>query len=174
LNYKSIIDRLEDEIRQYRVEYQRFLNGESHIPPEEERGKIRKQLTSLVAVPQLSAVDRFRLEGLESRYSSLDELFRRRLRDMSHVHRTEAAAEEAAAATVVDLAADSDAAHVAGLYEAIYAARSKKVDLEHFHSYLLDQAIKVRQRCGCEKVRFTVHAEDGKPKLKVRPLATSE
>jgi len=173
LNYESIIDRLEDEIRQYRIEYQRFFNGDSHVPPEAQGGKIRKRLRSFVGAPQLSAVDRFRLGGLESRYNSLDELFRRRLRDLSHTHRAQPAADRAAP-TVVDLGTDSDAAQVADLYEAIYAERTRKIDLERFHAYLVDQATKVRQRSGCEKVRFTVRAEDGKPKLKVRPLAADK
>ena len=82
MDYSAIIDRLEDEIRQYRIEYERFFNGDAKVPPEEAAEQIRKHLRELTVVPRLSQVERYRLGGLEGRYNSLTELHRRRMRDL--------------------------------------------------------------------------------------------
>ncbi len=168
-----MIDRLEAEIRRYRIEFQRFLNGEASIPPEEVESKLRKRINEIVGQPQLSSADRFRLSGLESRFNSLNELFRRRQRDHLESHTTPAATTAPAPASV-DLEADSEARQVEALYDAIYSDRSTAVGLDDFHNYLTRRAAELRQRTGCDKVRFTVEAEEGKPKLKARGLRRSK
>lgn len=174
MEYGTIIDRLEEEIRQYRVEFQRFFNGDTQIPPEDQGLRIRKRLTSLTGAPQLSAVDRFRLSGLESRYNSLVELFRRRLREAQHIQRARSAeGRDASTAAVVDLGTEDGQAKIDTLYEAIYG-QDGAIRPEAFRDYLTRQAAKVRQRTGCDKVRFTVRDEDGKPRLKARPLRTGK
>lgn len=167
-----MIDRLESEIRDYRIEFQRFLNGEATIPPEEMETKLRKRINEIVGKPQLSAVDRFRLTGLESRFNSLSELFRRRQRSQQTPHHPPEAPPERAPRreTSIDLAPGSDSRQVAALYEAIYAKRSSEVELDDFHAYLDRRAEQLRERTGCDKVRFTVHTEDGKPRLKARGI----
>lgn len=171
--HTAMIDRLEDEIRQYRIEFQRFLNGEAAIPPEEIETKLRRRINQIVGSPRLSSVDRFRLSGLESRFNSLTELFRRRQRAQLGPHPA-AAATERVGPTAVDLGPESDSSQVEALYDAIYAERSAEVGLEDFHEYLSRQVTQLRDRTGCDKVRFTVHTKDGKPKLKARGLRTSE
>lgn len=167
-----MIDRLEADIRQYRIEYQRFLNGEATIPPEELRAELRKRINEIVAKPQLSGVDRFRLTGLESRFNSLNELFRRRQRSQPGPQRSPETSQEVPAASA-DLGAGSDARQVRALYEAIYAERSSEVGLDDFHAYLSRRAEELRKRTGCERVRFTIRHEGGTPKLKARGLRGS-
>jgi hypothetical protein len=171
LDYSTIIDRLTEDIRQYRIESQRFFTGDSQVPPEELREQIRKRLTSIIGQPQLSSVEQFRLSALESRYHSLTELFRRRLRDHDLARR--AASELAHAAgrsKEVELATDSGVEAVEGLYRAIYAERSGPIDIGAFHAYLQKQAAQVRDRTGCDKVRFSVDSRSGAPKLKAKPV----
>ena len=165
-----IIDRLEDDIRDYRVEFQRFLNGDTQIPPERIEQRIRKSLNALLGDRRLTAVDRYRIGGLESRYNSLMELFRRRQREMQLGSRTPAQT-PAPERLVVDLDGDSGGERLESLYRAIYGGSESGIRFEDFSSYLRAQADKVRERAGCDKVRFTVRKEDGRPKLKVRPLA---
>ncbi len=170
-----MIDRLEDEIRQYRIEYQRFFNGDLKVPPVEYAEKIRNRLNQLATASQMSQVDRFRLSGLEGQYNSLSDLYRRRLRDMDMPH---AAAIPAAPATrqppsiVVGESAAQD--EIGSLYEALYANRDSPVALEDFHAYVLDQASKVRQRTGCARVRFTVREDGDKKRLKARPMSSGQ
>lgn len=171
MEHGTIIDRLEDEIRRYRAEFQRFFNGEAQIPPEEQGRRIRKRLTSLAGDPELSAVDRFRLSGLESRYNSLEELFRRRQREMDTAQRPGAVTEpDASPAVVVDVGASGSEEQLERLYDAIYGREGSRIARRDFRAYLAGHAAKVRQRTGCDKVRFTVREESGRAKLKARPL----
>jgi len=47
-----------------------------------------------------------------------------------------------------------------------------RFDLASFGSYLERQAAAIRVKTGCEEVQFRLAAEDGKLKLKARPLAS--
>ena len=168
MQFSTLIDRLEKDIADYRVEYQRFFNGDATLPPEEEWSEIRQRLNHLVGIPQLTQVDRFRLGGLEGRYNSLSELFRRRLREMDYA---QGARGGAAGPASVILSATPDLDDVAPLYQQLYADRKTNVALEDFHAYLEKQARKVRQKTGCVRVRFTVRNDGGKRKLRARPAS---
>lgn len=176
MDYSAIIDRLEKEIRQYRVEFQRFFNGDVQVPPEDSSTKIRQRLNQLTAVAQLSQVDRFRLSGLEARYNSLSELHRRRLREMDIQHHITAPAPQPSprpsTSAVVGEAAEAD--DVDTLFTALYSKASPTIAREDFHAYLLDQAAKLRQQTGCKKVRFTVRTDGDKKRLKARPLPAQD
>jgi len=176
LDYSSIIDRLEQEIRQYRVEYQRFFNGDTKAPPEESAAMIRQRLNQLTTAAQLSSVDRFRLGGLEGHYNSLSDLFRRRLRDMDiPLHVAASKPQPATAAHPSVVVGESTAPDgIGSLYEALYSTKHSPAAPEDFHAYVLDQATKVRQRTGCSNVRFTVRYDGGKKRLKARPMPSDE
>ena len=174
MQYLPIIDRLEGEIRQLRVEYQRFFNGEISIPPEDEGERIRRRLSELASVAQLSPVERFRLNGLESRFNSMSELHRRRMRDLSSSQRaavlragTAGGAARSTAGVVVG--PESSAEQIGNLYERVYPGQKTTVALEDFHKALEKQAAKVRDKTGCKNVRFTVRTEAGKRRLRARP-----
>jgi hypothetical protein len=169
-----MIERLEEDIRVFQIEFQRFFNGESKVPPERQADRIRLQLNRLNGISQLTSVEQFRLSGLEGRYNSLSELFRRRLRDMDYSQpRTPTGADPGATnAIVIDPATAAD--DVAPLYDTLYAQRNTNVALEDFHAYLLKQADEVRKRTGCSRVRFSIASPDGKPKLKIRPMPTED
>jgi hypothetical protein len=204
VSYSAIIDRLTEDIRQYRIESQRFFTGDSQVPPEELRVQIRRDLTSLIGRPQLSPVEQFRLGALESRYHSLTELFRRRLRGQDQAKYTAAEAAEperdeeraaapgspgagrpsagssgASSASAVELGRDSGVEDVEALFEALYGSRGTRaehgrgIDIGSFHAYLADQASEMRERTGCDKVRFSVDAGSGEPRLKARPVRSS-
>ncbi len=169
-----MIQHLEEQIRQYRVEYQRFFNGESKLPPEVQADQIRRQLRHLNGIPRLTSVEQFRLNGIEGRYNSLSELFLRRLRDMDYSERHRSGTPTRGGTTTVVLDPSSSADEVAALYDTLYAQRNTNVALEDFHAYLLKQATKIRQRTGCSRVRFSIASDDGKPKLKIRPLPSED
>lgn len=175
MQYLSIIDRLESEIRQLRVEYQRFFNGEVQVPPEDEAERIRRRLSELASIAQLSPVERFRLNGLESRFNSMGELHRRRMRELSSSQRAAAlragaaAGKQAPAATAVVVGPKSSSEQINGLYQRVYPDQNTKVALEDFHKALEKQAAKVRKKTGCKNVRFTVRTEAGKRRLRAKP-----
>jgi hypothetical protein len=209
------IDHLAGEIRQLRVDFERFFSGALLIPPDELRRRVQARLRQLRSLNSMSAVDRFRLGDLEARHNSYDELFTRRLRDREEGRLRGGPVPIAAMAAMAPMApttlltpppprpvsppggapgapgdpgapgagsivigADPDPRAVAALYEQMTAAgapgggaEGPRFDLASFGSYLQRQAAAIRAKTGCAEVQFRLAAEDGKLRLKARPLA---
>jgi hypothetical protein len=204
------IDHLAGEIRQLRVDFERFFSGALLIPPDELRRRVQARLRQLRSLNSMSAVDRFRLGDLEARHNSYDELYTRRLRDREEGRlrtgpspmtsmtpltplpppRPSPAAGNApgspgaagapadAGAGSIVIGADPDPRAVAALYAQVTAAdapgggaEGPRFDLASFGSYLQRQAAAIRAKTGCAEVQFRLAAEDGKLRLKARPLA---
>jgi hypothetical protein len=68
---------------------------------------------------------------------------------------------------------ESDA--VAALFQGL-VERNKKaptMDLDTFRSYLERQVAQIRDKTGCEAVQFRVAMEEGKVKLKAKPVGAA-
>ena len=201
LTVSESIDHLAGEIRQLRVDFERFFSGALLIPPDELRRRVQGRLRQLRSLNSMSAVDRFRLGDLEARHNSYDELFTRRLRDREEgrlrggqpptpltpppprpsspgVHGPSDPGAPGDPGTGIVIGADPDPRAVAALYEQVTAAgapgggaEGPRFDLASFGSYLQRQSAAIRAKTGCAEVQFRLAAEDGKLKLKARPLA---
>jgi hypothetical protein len=183
------IDHLAADIRQLRVDFERFFSGALLIPPDELRRRVQARLRQLRTVNTMSAVDRFRLGDLEARHNSYDELFTRRLRDREEGRlRTGQAPPPPPPAPAppagydpgagIVIGPDPDPRAVAALYAGLTAvgapgggAEVPRFDLASFGSYLQRQAAAIRAKTGCAEVQFRLAAEDGKLRLKARPLS---
>jgi hypothetical protein len=182
------IDHLAADVRQLRVDFERFFSGALPIPPDELRRRVQARLRQLRNVNNMSAVDRFRLGDLEARHNSYDELFTRRLRDREEGRLRTGQAPPAppppAPPSAYDPGAgivigpDPDPRAVAALYAGLTAAgapgggaEGPRFDLASFGSYLQRQAAAIRAKTGCAEVQFRLAAEDGKLRLKARPLS---
>jgi hypothetical protein len=182
------IDRLAVEIRQLRVDFERFFSGSLPFPPDELRRRVQADLRQLRNVNAMTAVERFRLGDLEARHNSYDELFSRRLRDREEGRLRAGQAPLASpppqappprydpgAGIVIGSSPDPRA--VAALYEGLTTvgtaggnSEAPRFDLASFSSYLQRQAAAIRDKTGCAEVQFRLAAEDGKLKLKARPV----
>jgi hypothetical protein len=204
LTVSESIDHLAGEIRQLRVDFERFFSGALLIPPDELRRRVQARLRQLRSLNSMSAVDRFRLGDLEARHNSYDELFTRRLRDREEGRLRAgqpptpltpppprpsspgghgpsdpgALGSPGDPGTGIVIGADPDPRAVAALYEQVTAAgapgggaEGPRFDLASFGSYLQRQAAAIRAKTGCAEVQFRLAAEDGKLRLKARPLA---
>jgi len=173
----EVLDQIEQEIQQLRIDFERFLSGALPFPPEDQRTRIQNQLKGLRNATMRSAVEGFRLGVLEARYNSYNELFNRRVREREEGRRTARAAAtpapprfDARRGIVVDGKVDSQAA------EALYSALSTgagggpNFDLATFQTYLERQTAALRSKTGCAAVQFRLAEEDGKLKLKARPV----
>lgn len=170
------LDRLDAEIQLLRVEFERFFNGASQIPPEELRNHIQKRLRHLRSANVQSATELFRLGSLEARFNTYNELFNRRLRDHEE-GRSPVRAPVAPAArynvergVVLDQGVDGEA--VEALYQGLHSRADgrPRFDLESFRSYLRRQVDTLQGKTGCQAVQFRLVEEEGKMKLKAKPL----
>lgn len=173
------LDRLARDLRQLQVDYERFFNGALPLPPEELRNAVQAQLKALRNANITSASDNFRLGDLEARYNTYNELFNRRLREREEGPRGSRPALpppprhfDVERGIVVAGGVEPEAAEA--LYQGLAAGgEAGRFDLGTFHSYLERQAAAIRAKTGCEGVQFRLAREDGKLKLKARPIGAS-
>jgi hypothetical protein len=179
-----MIDHLAADIQRLRVDFERFWSGALHSPPEELRNRVQTQLRSLRNQSAGTAVDRFRIGDLEARYNAYNELFNRRLRDREEGRGRLPHAPHAAApvrydpTTGIVIGRTLDPEAVAALYRGLSPAAAAegaggaapRFDLATFGVYLQRQVEAIRDKTGCEEVQFRLAAEDGKIKLKARPI----
>lgn len=171
------LDQLQRDVRQLQIDFERFFNGGLPLPPEELRNRIQAQLRNLRNTNITAAVDSFRLNDLEARYNSYNEMFNRRLRDVEEgrtPHKVFAVVEkqrfDPRGGIVFGSEIDSEAAEA--LYRGLASGPGDgpRFDLDSFQTYLRRQTEAIRQKTGCDEVQFRVAEEDGKLKLKARPV----
>lgn len=178
------LDLLADGIEKFKVEFERFLAGATLIPPEEHRMKLVRDLRELRGINLRASADQFRLASLEARFNSYSELFNRRLRDREegrggrHPRPTPHSAvlqrqHDAATGVVVTDRLEPDA--VDALYQSLTrrgsSGGSPAMELTTFRGYLSQQIESIRLKTGCDAVQFRIATEDGKVKLKAKPVS---
>lgn len=179
----DVLDQLGRDIQQLRVDFERFFNGALPFPPEELRGRVQAQIRQLRGMSNLAtAVDNFRLGDMEARFNSYNELFNRRVRDNEEGRHpaTRPVAPppprryDPEQGIVFGDRIDPRAAEA--LYQGLAASPgdSPRFDLDSFQTYLARQVTAIREKTGCSQVQFRLAAEDGKIKLKARPVAARE
>ena len=182
-SFGEALDHLTRDLQQLRVDFERFFNGSLPAPPDELRGRIQTQLRQLRGVNMTSSVDSFRLGDLEARFNSYNELFNRRLRDAEegrqparHAPLPPPAARRYDPAKGILFGESIDAEAAEALYQGLAAAPgdSPRFDLDSFQTYLARQVAAIRDKTGCSEVQFRLASEDGKVKLKARPVAPRE
>lgn len=173
-SYQGDLDRLARAIQRFRVDAQRFFAGDLHQPPEELREEITADLRRLRNANLQGAAASFRLGTLEAQFNSHLGLFGRRLRQRETAGR---AAEKGPGldpvqGVVVGARSDRGAAEALfkGLYPGAAGTAKPKMDLERFRSYIDRQAETIRQKTGCAEIRFRIAVEEGKMKLKAKPI----
>jgi hypothetical protein len=181
-SFGEALDQLNRDLQQLRIDFERFFNGSLLSPPDELRGRVQTQLRNLRGVNMTTAVDNFRLGDLEARFNSYNELFNRRLRGLEEGRQPGARHAPPPAARRYDPTQgilfgeriDPEAAEA--LYQALAAAPgdSPRFDLDSFQTYLARQVAAIRGKTGCSEVQFRLASEEGKVKLKARPVAPRE
>lgn len=176
----EVFDRLDRDIKQLRVDFERFFSGTLPYPPEELRARVQAQIRGLRGVNLKTFADNFRLGDLEARFNSYNELFSRRLRALEEGRRPVTRPVPIPVPSHFDpekgiaFGDRIDPAAVEALYQGLAAAPGDggpRFDLDSFQTYLTRQVAAIREKTGCSQVQFRLAAEDGKLKLKARPVA---
>lgn len=176
----EVFDRLDRDIKQLRVDFERFFSGTLPFPPEELRVRVQAQIRGLRGINLKTFADNFRLGDLEARFNSYNELFNRRLRALEEGRRPISRAVPVPVPSRFDpekgivFGDRIDPEAVEALYQGLAAAPGDggpRFDLDSFQTYLTRQVAAIREKTGCAQVQFRLAAEDGKLKLKARPVA---
>jgi hypothetical protein len=180
---------LEAALRRLENEYNMYFGGQLPRPPWESRRRVEALLRRFDRAHIRSAVDRFRLSTLQSRFSTFTELWDRALRareegrpgPFSRAGRQAAAAPHAPAppaervvgtAIVSDIARDAQA--VEALYESLLTAR-RAVGTEApfpFHRFaeIVEGQVSKLKQAGSRNVAFRVAVKDGKVAFTARAV----
>jgi len=164
------IQQLQRLVEQFRIDAQRFLAGDLPLPPEELREKIQNELRRLRNSNLHGAANSFRIGSLEARLQSHAQLLGRRIRAQEMGEGNRQAAKEPprpdpVKGVVVGKAIERTAA------EALYSGlHHTKMDFDKFRTYLDRQAAAIRAKTGCEEIQFRVAVQEGKLKLKAKPI----
>lgn len=176
-NVERDIQRLAAAIQKFQIDTQRFFAGDLPLPPDELRERIQADLRRLRGANIRGAAANFRLGSLEARFNSHVELFGRRLRGREQARRlspapaAEQKAPDAVQGVVIGDRADQEA--VRALYKGLHSAAGggkPKMDLDRFRAYLDRQSETIRKQTGCAEIQYRIAVEDGKMKLKAKPI----
>ena len=178
------LDQVADGIEKFKIEFERFLAGATHVPPEDQRLRLVRDLRDLRTANLGTSAEQFRLASLEARFNSYSELFNRRLRDREEgrgprPHPTLAPAPAEQRLDVLSGVVVSDRLEpeaIDALYQGLIRRTGGEgsapvMELAAFRGYLSQQLESIRLKTGCEAVQFRVAAEDGKLKLKAKPVS---
>jgi len=178
------LTRLEEDIRRLRVEFDIFFNGGSKRPPYDTKGRVETLLKRLGDDRTLTFAQRYRYNSLAARYNSFRELWRRTMqgreegRDAVSAHRAsvhpEASTPEVEPVSFVCADAHREVEVVKNLFDSLMEAKricgepTEELSFPKFHRLIASKADGVKQKHGCNRVRFSVSVENGHVSFKAR------
>lgn len=176
VSFEQEVNRLTQGIEQFRIDSLRYFAGDLKVPPDELKTQIATGFRRLRVGGIKGVADNFRLNSLEARFNSQVDLYNRKLREREQSGSRKSAKQKAAPEDPmrgVTLGKNGDSNAVEVLYKGLYlsgGSRNPSMDLEKFRSYIDRQAAVVRSKTGCENIQFRIAVEDGKMKIKAKPV----
>jgi hypothetical protein len=177
--------RLEEDLRRLKVEYDVFFNGASKRPPFDTKSRVESHIKRLFDERKMAYAQRYRYNSLVAGYVALRDLWRRNMQDREEGRDPLAAARAAlgkadnravkernASFVCADARADKEA--VRELFDALVEAKQKcgePVDdfsFAKFHRMIASKTDSLKERLGCERVRYSIYTEAGRVSFKAK------
>jgi hypothetical protein len=183
LSIDDMLARLEDDVRKLKVEFDIYFNGSAKRPPYDIKGRVETMIKRLADERNFTYAQRYRYNSIVARYTSFRDLWRRTIQEREEgrglIQTTRAGAHKqdephVRRATFVCADAQRDVPTVKGLYDALVRAKvqcGEPVDdlsFPQFHRMLAAKTDALKQRLGCDSVRYSVYLEDGKVSFKAK------
>ena len=183
------LNEIERQIGRLRIDVEWFFSGELKLMPVQTRSRLEIAFRHLWEVETNRASDRFRLQALQERYTSLTELWEKKLRlrevgrplGQRDTHSAQPAGPGGAAPSRPgDVGAAAPVKARTGpdfrpLFERYQSARRElgenenRMTYEKFEEAVRQKAEEIRKRTGSTKLIFEVRTEGGKVRLLGRP-----
>lgn len=174
------LNKLEDDIRRLKIEYETYFSGGTPRPPRDTVVRVELVIKRHSAdMSKLNFGQKFRFNSLLQKYGINNELWRRKLKE-----KEEGRGRFAQQARVLEqVSADSstrivctdpekEKEKVDQLLKAMVDAKRQvgervdNIDPLAFQKFVREKTKQIKESLGCEKVQFSVAVEDGKVKFK--------
>lgn len=177
------LNRLEEDIRRLKIEFDIFFNGASKRPPYDTKGRVETVMKRLADDRSLSYAQRYRYTSLASRYNLFRDVWRRTMQGREDSRNPIATAKASAREkAVADFKRTSflcedphkDVELVKNVYSALIEAKKvcgesvEDFSFPRFHRLIASQADTLKQRLGCERISFSIDVEGGHVSFKAR------
>lgn len=177
------LNRLEEDIRKLKIEFDIYFNGASKRPPYDTKNRVETVFKRLADDRTLTFAQRFRMNTLTARYTAFRELWRRTMQgreegrdpvSQARAHKHEEQSGEEFRSTVVCGDAHSDVESVRQLYDALLEARKRcnesvdDMSFPRFHHLIASKTDSLKERLNCDRVRFSVDVEGGRVNFKAK------
>lgn len=177
------LTRLEEDIRRLRVEFDIFFNGAAKRPPYDTKGRVETILKRLGDDRTLTFAQRYRYNSLAARYNAFRDLWRRTMQGREEGRDPVSAARasvkkgtvtEIPPVSFVCLDAHKEVALVKDLYDTLLEVKQKcgepveGLSFPQFHRLVAAKSDGLKERYGCNQVRFSVAVENGHVSFKAK------
>ena len=173
-------NKLDDDIRRLKIEYEVYFNGGAPRPPHDTLYRVETAIKRYSSdQSKLSFSQRYRFTNLVQKYAVNAQLWRRKLQEKEEGRSLtgpqkrpiELPAEDSTV-RVVCSDPDMEKEKINQLLQAMLEARrqvgetASNLDPAAFHKFISDKTKQLKGALGCDKVQFSVSIEDGKVKFK--------
>ena len=177
------LTRLEEDIRRLRIEFDIFFNGAAKRPPYDTKGRVETVLKRLGDDRSLTFAQRYRYNSLAARYNAFRDLWRRTMqgreegRDPVSAARASAKKEtvlEAPPVSFVCIDPHKEVGLVREIFDSLLEAKQKcgesteGLAFPQFHRLVAAKSDGLKERHGCNQVRFSVAVENGHVSFKAK------
>jgi len=173
-------NKLDDDIRRLKIEYEIYFNGGTPRPPHDTLFRVETLIKRYSAdQSKLNFSQRFRFSALVQKYAVNNQLWRRKLQEKEEGRSLTGAPRRPVEALAGDgvvrvICSDPDVEpdKVEQLLRAMRDARkqvgerAEGLDAAAFQRFVRDKTKQIKDTLGCAKVQFSISVEGGKVKFK--------
>ncbi len=182
------LDILEQSITALKLDYERFFSGDVKVPPLPARKSVEQALRRVGNAPVEKVAERFRLQALQSRFTTLSDLWEKRLLAREEGRSPVRLVARPRPAGPAPPSPPGDAGppgsvkgsgrgDLRSLFDRYCAARAaagedaSRLRYDRFEELVKKQAAEIRKATGATRLAFDVQTRDGKVRLVGRSLA---
>jgi hypothetical protein len=174
------LNRLEDNIRRLKIEYEAYFSGGQPRPPHDTMFRVDTAIKKFNdSSGRMTFGNRFRFNQLVQKYAIYNDLWRRKLRDKEEGRGAFGAQRRGAeekppdgSTRIVCTDPDKEKEKVDQLLKAMIEAKRQvgeqadNIDPYQFSKFVSEKTRQLKESLGCEKVQFSVSVEEGRVKFK--------
>ncbi len=174
------LNKLEDDLRRLKIEYEVYFNGGQPRPPQDTPYRVEKVIKKYTAdASKLSFGQRFRFQSIQQKFAINNELWRKKLKEkeegrgrfgVQKAGKETVSAEGGVRVVCTDPEKEKDKVDL--LLKAMVEAKRQagervdNIDPMAFAKFVREKTKQIKESLGCDKVQFSVSVEEGKVKFK--------